>query len=465
MNLVLAVDFLAAGILLFAVLAKGFERTLPLAAFLLLLFPYESQIRIPGLFDLTTQRILIIELVVLYLALGRTRNGEGGTEKLPQWKLILLLVGWMLFSSANSVVPLVSFKSTLSQVFDFAVPYYIFARAISKAETVHKILFAFFASMCVLSVFGYFEIYQGWSVLSLFPVAPHRFAGMPGEVTDRGLRAQATFGTSIMFGTALAVAIPMGLYLLTTAKSTGRKVFLWSAVLLMFLDIYKTGSRGAWIAMILSLAMLFSFGRGSMRRMLATIVILTAMVLIVRPGVGETIVNLYRATQNPNTDQGASYQWRYALYGIAKRELSKDLGRALWGFGPESFYFLGLEGEFQGAVWKFETCDSEVVELLMDTGCVGFLIVATLLARAAFFSFRNSQKMTSPASTMCLVLFVNILTFCFMMTNVEIFWGQQSYMLWILMALSLIYPKLALSASKSEEPAAIGHQSIGSLAF
>ena len=150
MNLVLIVDVLAAGVLLFTALNKGFERALPVAAFLMLVFPYESQIRIPGLFDLTTQRILIMELVVLYLTLGRKRNKGISKEKLPLRYLLLLLVGWMLFSSALSVVPVVSFKSTLSQVFDFAVPYYIFAKSVSKTETVHKILFAFFAAILVL---------------------------------------------------------------------------------------------------------------------------------------------------------------------------------------------------------------------------------------------------------------------------------------------------------------------------
>lgn len=465
MGLVLTIDFLCVALLLFVALAKGFERTLPLAAFLLLLFPYESQIRLSGLFDLTTQRIIIMELVVLYLVLGRTRNNGGTAEKLPLRYLIVLLVAWMLFSSANSVVPDVSFKATLSQVFDFALPYYIFARAISKSETVEKILLAFFSAVFVLSIFGAFEAYTGWSVLAQFPVAPHRFVGMPGGVTDRGIRVQATFGTAIMFGTALAMAIPMGLYLLSIAKTTARKLFLWSAILLMFLNIYKTGSRGPWIALIMSMAIMFVFGRGLVRRSLAVIVLLSVTILVARPGVWDTIANLYRATENPDTDQGASYQWRYALYGIAERELSKDLGRAVWGFGPESFYYLGLEGEFQGAIWKFETCDSEVVELLMDIGCVGFLIVAALLAKSAFYSFRNFRKMASPANTLCLVLFVNILAFSFMMTNVEIFWGQQSYMFWILIALNMTYPALVLARSERDDPYAVPSQPIEAAAF
>jgi len=469
MGLVLSIDFLCVTLLLIVALTKGFERALPMVAFLLMLFPYESQIRMPGFFDLTTQRIIIMELVVLYFALGRTAKNVGTPEKLPLRYLIVLLIAWKLLSSANSVVPDVSIKATLSQVFDFAVPYYIFAKAISKSETVEKILLAFFSAVFVLSIFGAFEAYTGWSIMAQFPVAPHRFAGMADALSDRGIRVQATFATPIMFGTALALAIPIGLYLLSVAKTAGRKLFLWAAILLMFLDIYKTSSRGPWLAIILSVAVMFVFGRGPVRRSLAVIVLLSVTVLVVDPGVRDTIGNIYGATLDPDTPQGESYQWRYMLYGVAQRELSKDLGRSLWGYGPESFYFLGLTAQFrvEGGehTVKVESCDSEVVQLLMDTGCIGFLIMVALLAKSASCSFRNSRKMTSPASTLFLVLFVNILVFSFMMTNVVIFWGQQSYMFWILIALTMTYPALVLAGPQGKAHASLAPQPASALAF
>jgi hypothetical protein len=62
MTLVLIIDVLAIGLLFATTLTKGFERTLPVAAFLMMLFPMESQIPLPGLFDLTTQRLIVIAL-------------------------------------------------------------------------------------------------------------------------------------------------------------------------------------------------------------------------------------------------------------------------------------------------------------------------------------------------------------------------------------------------------------------
>ena len=448
MSLVVTIDIVVVVLLSIVALVKGLERTLPLIAFLMMIFPVESQIRLPGLFDLTTQRLIVITLVVLYFVLGQGKNNRESSKAVPLGGLLVLLIGWMLLSSVNSVVREVSFKSTLSQLLDFTIPYYIYAKTISKVETVHKILFAFVCAMFVCSLLGYLEIYWDWSVLSLFPPAPHRFTAAFDEIGDRGTRAQATFGVAILFGAALAMVIPQALHLLTVSRTRVYKLFLWSSIMLMFWNIYKTGSRGPWLALALSLGILFFFGQRVVRKYFAVIMMLTATVLIAMPGVWGTIANLYLETQNPDTVQGASYEWRYALYDITMRELSKDFTRAMWGYGPESFYYLGLEGEFQGAIWKFESCDSAVVELLMDIGCVGFLLVAVLLLKAAATAFRCFRNTPSPGDSLCLALFANICAFCFLMTNVELFgWGQQAYMLWILVALVMIYPRLEQTSS------------------
>src|SRR5690242_14111647 len=122
MTLVVLIDVCAVCLLISFAIRKGFESTLPLAAFLLILFPVESQIYLPGLFDLTTQRIVLITLAGLYMIYGRKRQGSR-MHKVELAYSMVILIAWMVVSSANSVVPTVSLKSVLSQCLDLFLPY------------------------------------------------------------------------------------------------------------------------------------------------------------------------------------------------------------------------------------------------------------------------------------------------------------------------------------------------------
>lgn len=424
---------------------KGFGSALGLAAALLLIFPSGSRIPLPGLFDLTTQRVIVVVLIGLYLGIGRKSSGESADGPIPMRYLLSALLLWMLLSSAQSVVPAISFKSTLSQYFDFCALYIIYARSIRSREEFETVLSGFVAGMFVCSIFGLLEIYRDWKVTSLFPEVASRFADLE-SVDSRGVRVESTFDHAILFGAALSMSIPMALHFVTSAKTAWRKMYLWCALLVMLLCIYKTSSRGPWIALLMSVVLLAVFGRGKLRSTIAIIGILMVVILVARPGIRESIMSLYGETMDPDSPQGESYQWRYVLYHIAHEQLSQSTQRGLLGFGPESFYYLGLtadvsvDGEMHTV--KVESCDSSMVELMMETGYVGFFLVALILLTAIYSTLRAYFRSSKENANLPLVLLVNLCAFSFLMSNVALFgWGQQSYMLWILLAMAMCLPK------------------------
>jgi len=444
MGLIILLDLAAVGWLVAVAYSKGFANALPIAAFLLVIFPVETRIQLPGLFDLTTQRVIVLVLCGLYLAIGRNEGNAEMSEPLPLRFLLFGLVAWMLVSSAESVVPAISFKSTLSQSFDFCTVYFIYARGIRNREVLRMVLGGFVAGVFLCCIFGVIEIYADWKVSSLFPVVLGRFTDLD-DLNARGSRVQSTFGHAILFGSALAMAIPMTLYLLSNVSRSKDKVYLWTALALMSLCLYKTNSRGAWIGMLLSLVVLVLLGSDRVRKVIAMVVVLTILVLVARPGIRDSILSLYGATKDPDSLQGESYQWRYVLYHIAFQELARDTGRSLWGYGPESFYYLGLTTEFSldGVMHtvKVESCDSAVVELMMDTGYVGLLLVAALMGSAAVLGFRRYPSMQERSESAYPTLLAGLAAFIFLMTNVELFgWGQQAYMLWIILAMMMKRP-------------------------
>jgi O-Antigen ligase len=448
MTLVLILDAIVIFLILGCAFMKGLERTLPLIAFLLMLFPYESQSTLPGLFDLTTQRLIVVLTFLLYLFASKAEE----KRNLPLKYTIFFLMAWMLIASANSVVFVTSIKSVLSEFFDFFLIYYIFAKTITRTETVRKILYGFVASMLVLSVIGVAEIYADFHVMNLFPTVYHRFAVIIGGVNDRGDRVMTTFGHPILYGAALAMTIPMALYLISISKSITQKVFLWSITLLLMLNLYKTSSRGPWLAAALSMAVVVLSGGKQMRRYVIWLGVLAVIVLVARPGIWETISNLYSQTLAPETAQGSSYQWRYALYDQAFLHLNHDFWRALWGYGPESFFFLGWKGVFQGQIVPFESCDSSLAQLMIETGYIGFVLAISVFLISGYKALRGALKIPKPDNLPCVVLFVNICAFMFLMSNVAILgWGQQSYMAWIVVAMAMIYPSLLEKEGVAEE--------------
>jgi len=443
MILVLILDFIVIVTLLMVAINKGFTATLPVAAFFLVLFPEESKVSAGDLFDMTTQRLVVLTLLFLMLAMTKQRGAS--PERLPLKGWIVLLAVWWTLSTVNSIAFTDSAKSLLALFLDYIAVYVIYAKYVPDVETMKKVLFGLVSGVIVCSVFGVMEAYGHWSVVSLFPVEVHRF-GSSGDLYHdiaRGLRVQSTFGHPILFGTALALAIPMTLYLISLAKKGGRRTFLWIGILLMFTCIFKTSSRGPWLALAASLALLLFFGRGKIQKYMAVISLLTLTVLVVRPGVRETIWNNYVATVDPTSYQGQSYQYRFELYSLVSERLDQSFDRMLLGFGPRSFPMLHLTGKVEGRTMSFASCDSAFAELWAETGYIGLLIVCLMLAVVIFRTVRSARGLPPPDNRLCLLFFVNLAAFCFEMTNAEVFgWGQQTIILWIVMAFTSTYPYL-----------------------
>ncbi|HWA96039.1 MAG TPA: O-antigen ligase family protein [Terracidiphilus sp.] len=461
MAFVIILDIFVVGLLYVAGVTRGFERALPVATFLLILFPNESQIPIPGFLDITTQRLIVFTLIALYFQFGRSPEDGGPVNKLPIAGLLILQIIWMVVATVNSVVFTVSLKSTLSQLLDFFTVFYLYAKGVRSTDTIHRILRGFVGAMLFLSVFAFIEYYFDWSLLSLFPVVGHRF-NVNSDIYDRIDRVRTTFGHPILFGGALAMAIPAALYLIRISKSKAGQIGFSLGIGLMFWAIYKTDSRGPWLALLLSCVAMVFFGGKQLRKYLLIIALVVATTLVVRPGIYTSLENMYVATKDPDSPMGSSYQWRYTLYDLVKAQLGKNPARAVWGYGPESFYYLGLTTDFylDGEVRtvKVESCDSSVAALMMETGYLGFAITALLLLAPLWIAIRGYFAASEDRKPLLVLFICNMGAYFFLMTNVAIYgWGQQTYILWVILAMASIYPTVvkaeAARESESTEPA------------
>src|SRR5712692_2601721 len=444
MWLIYVIDIVAVAVLVAIAARRGAEQVLPVAAFILVLVPRDAALQLPGLFDLTTQRVVLVALIGLYFVFPAKDPRSGRFDTPLKWLIITHIV-WCLISTANSIVPLMSLKKMVSEVFEYYLMYYIFFRTIRDVRTINRILFAIVSAIIVSSVFGAIEAYGEWSVMKWFPAVVHRFEGWSaiGTLSGRDVRVVSTFAHPILFGAGLTMAIVLALYLLKTTNDSRKKIFLWGGLLLMFLNIYKTSSRGPWLGLIVSLSLLLLFDKGRVRKYLTVIGVIILAVFVIRPGVLDTIVNIYYATFDLSSPLGTSYEYRYALRDLAVKTVSKDMTRELWGYGMESFYYLGLEGELNGRPYRFLSCDSSWLEVMVETGYGGLLIIASILFTPAWRAWRHFRHSSDRHRHANLYFLVNMVAYYFMMLSVAMYsWGQTGYMLWIIIAASLAYSRL-----------------------
>ena len=452
MLLVLLIDLIALVLLVRRSAGRGVENALPTAAFFLILLPEEAKVPIAGLFDITSQRFVTLVLLGLVL----TQKKAAGRSYLPmpiQGTVIAISLWWALSASA-SVALTESLKALLALLLDYLTIYYIFATNISSLQTIRRVLVGSVAGLFVSSVFGVIEAYGGWSVVSLFPTEIHRFGASGGLYLDdaRGIRIQSTFGHPILFGSALALGIPITLYLLSNVKKKTERLWLWSGLLLMFVCIFKTSSRGPWLALGSSLMLFLVFGSKQLKKYVAVIVLLAITAVIVRPGVGQTLLDDYLSTVDDHSSQGQSYQYRYALYELVMQKLALDPARMVWGYGQQSFPYLHLSGTIDGRGMEFVSCDSSIAALLVETGYAGLLLMGSFLLYVLFIAGWTYKSLKQPYDQLPLLFFANLSAFYFEMTNVAILgWGQQTIMLWMTMALTLIYPRLVSQQQASKQ--------------
>jgi hypothetical protein len=425
---------------------RSLENALPVFCFFLVLMPLEARLVIPGLFDLNTMRVSLLTLLILYLYHGRASSDD---SPLPLKSLILLHVIWAVCSTIYSLSVATSAKQLISQVVEYYLLYFLFVRTITRVSTIYNIVFAMVMAMGICSIFGVVEVYARWSILRIFP--QNLWITYNGGVDPlyiewgRGLRIRSTFPHPILFGDALAMSIPLALYLLSIWERRRDRILLWTCLVLMFWAIYKTSSRGPWIATALCATLLFIMVRNKVRTYLLVIALMVTAVLVARPGVWATIAGLYQSSTDASSPVGSSYLYRDALDNAVTNAVRKEPGRALLGYGLGTFRELGLEINFLNTVQRWYTCDDNWAVFLYETGYVGLLLIAALLFAALWIAFRTYWQLPPPESYFSAVIFISLTGFYFLLLSVAGYsWGQQGYMAWILISIAVSYSHIAL---------------------
>lgn len=92
MWLIYLIDVFAVATLFAIGMRRGVEKALPFAAFVLVLVPRDAAIPLPGLFDLTTQRLVLMVLTLMYVVLPAKKSGSSRFALPLAWLIVLHLI-------------------------------------------------------------------------------------------------------------------------------------------------------------------------------------------------------------------------------------------------------------------------------------------------------------------------------------------------------------------------------------
>jgi hypothetical protein len=429
---------------------KRLENALPPWCFFLTLMPLESRLVVPGLCDVNTMRVSLITMLLLFL----TRKKIPNIAPLPLKKWMFLHVFWVLCSTAYSLSVATSIKQLISQVLEYYLMYFLIVRSITEVRTIYRILYAMFLAMSLCCFFSLFEVYGSWSILRIFPAnlwITYDGGHDPLYVEwGRGLRARSTFPHPILFGDAIAMMLPITLYLLSSWKKGRERLLLWAGFLLMAWALYKTSSRGPWIATAICCALLFFFIKNKVRRYLVTIAAVALVVALARPGIWSTIAGLYDSSTDASSPVGASYLYRHTLSETIKAVVSQDAGRMAFGYGLGTFREKGLDITFLGETHRWYTCDDNWALFLYEMGYGGLIIISILLFLPLLMALKDYRRLPRPDNALSGVFFIVLSGFYFLLLSVAGYsWGQQGYMSWILISLVVSHRRV-ITASRSE---------------
>jgi len=406
----------------------GLGSGLAATVFFLVLLPTEVRLPTPGaLPELTAHRIL---LMLAAWQVFRDRDGDWPIS-LPGMGLIVLVAIIRGCSTLISISFLPALKDFLGFILETALFFMVIGKGLRTPDAVRKVAWSTMWALVAVAAIATVEKYRGINLAAHF---------IPGML-DNGREVSATFRHRILLGYSLAMGFPLVLGLWTLAATKKQKYAANVGMLMLPAACYFANSRGAWAGMALAGMMMAITGSKELRRRLALLGVLGLAVLILRPGVLDTINSRWEHTKDTNTLKGKSASYRLELWRVAYNHLSKSPERFLLGYGGHSTQQMDLASEFQfggnaGAL-GYTSWDSEYAVTLMQFGFAGFLAEIFLyifLAVKCYQAWRAAPLEIQPLIAGCGAA---VAVYLWAMTNVAIFNPQLKFLFWTMIAIPL----------------------------
>lgn len=422
------VIIILASLHLFVMMRTKYIRGIAVGVFYLVWLPHGVRFSLPGaLPEFTVHRILLLVLLAGAFLDPRTRERLRQYRSIPLWPLIRLVVVMQTVSFAFAPYRGDAIKALLATLFENFIVYALVFSAVERREEGKRVLSAAAIGIAVASLMSWAEYYKDVNYTHLL-IPAHRLA-------DRGA-AVSTYEHRIHTGYAMAMAAPILLVAIYGTKSGLRK-FLYSGFLMSVCAAsYFAKSRAPWAAMALAMGVMMVLGKSALRRIILQVVAATVVLLILFPGVQESLRSNYASLFEKDTGKGKSAQYRFLLWDIAYAELAKSSVRFAVGYGGLGTEHADISGYFEAGMGGqkistgFSSWDSDYAATWYNYGTIGLVAIVTL--QLAMFRKLFRCRAVVPDDTRPWVEAVIAVLAVYMLgqTNVSMFSPQLKYCLW-----------------------------------
>ncbi len=228
-------------------------------------------IQAPFLPDLYLDRIMLLWLLLVFMvkffAEGKWPKGPYGLD----W---LLLAHGLYLLARIWAYGFVAFNPWTRSVL---VPYLIYFFAKNIIDTKEKIRGLYIALLILGLYYAITSVAEKFNINSLLYPTYMRYA-----VTEYIGRSNGPFLNPGIFGNTMGMILPINLYFINTIKSRIMKVLLMLNMMLSFVGLYFTYTRGAWMCSLAGLAVVVLLNR---KYYLRTLLPVGLLVMIVGLGV------------------------------------------------------------------------------------------------------------------------------------------------------------------------------------
>ena len=323
---------------------------------------------------------LAVVAVLWRIALRRSKS-LGRQTTLDAWLLLFMAVGFLLMS-VNRPYPQVALPG-YRIVVQYMLWYFIVIRLLEDDSDLKVLLAAFVIMLAFLSLHGVYQYAIGVPI-------PETWT----SISEAGVRTRvfSLTGSPNILGCLLVLLTPLaaaGLYYFHDRRA---KLASLALVLVSMLALLFTFSRGAWLGMMLAVAVFSLFVDG---RLLALMGTGAAAILALVPSITSRITYLFSSDYAKLTAVGGrAFRWATGLRLL--HEGNPWLGFGLGMFGGAVAMNNKLLDETK--VFYYFYMDNYYLKTLVEMGYLGFIFYVLLLAAVLYMGVKAIQRSDRPYS-------------------------------------------------------------------